>query len=133
MKNEPLIERLKEAKIVDDRVLFAKIQVVFSEFGKVLRVASGMQTTAGTDAYLGIYEDELVCYEQSLFGGKPTKEIFRTKLSDISSVEFRKGFLGLSYVLKLRIGERPIKLISTLSRKLQVEAILDEIKQKSVS
>ncbi|MBU1144862.1 MAG: hypothetical protein KJ971_03265 [Firmicutes bacterium] len=129
MKAELLMDLLKQEKIIDDRGLYSKIQIVYSEYAKVLKVASGMTTSAGQDGYIGVYENSLVCFEHSLIGGKPTKEVFRVPFENILEHELRKGFLGLSFVLLIKTNERKYKLVATLTRKQQIQAIEDAIKK----
>jgi len=118
------IELLKEARICDVRELTCRVQISYSDIGKAIRIASGIPTSAGMDGILGIYEDSLVCYELSLFNTKPTKEVFRLPFKEIKNHELKKGFLGLSYVMQVETENRRYKLVATLSKKTQLEAIM---------
>lgn len=123
------IDLLRDLRIIDSRDLYCRVQVSYSELGKVLRIASGMTATAGVDAILGINEEKLVCYELTLFKSNPSREVFRIPIKDIKSVELEKGFFGLSYVMFVSTEKRKYKLVATLSKKVQLDAVYAVIKQ----
>jgi len=123
------IDLLRDLRIIDGRDLYCRVQISYSELGKVLRIASGMTATAGVDAILGINEESLVCFELTIFKSKPSREVFRIPIIDIKSVNLEKGFFGLSYVMFVITEKRKYKLVSTLSKKNQLDAIYALIKK----
>ncbi len=123
------IELLKEARICDVRDLTCRVQISYSDIGKAMRIASGIPTSAGIDGILGVFEEQLVCFELSLFNTKPTKEVFRLNFNEIKNHELKKGFLGLSYLMIVDTESRRYKLIATLSKKTQLEAIMAATKK----
>ena len=124
------IDLFKEARIMDDRELYCRIQISYSELGKMLRIASGMTATAGVDGIVGINENTVVCYELTLFGGKPAREVFRVPFESILRIELRKGLLGLSHNLFVQTEKRRYKLVATLGKKQQLEALYQAIKNE---
>ncbi len=124
------IDLFKEDRIIDERNLFCKIQISYSELGKIVRIASGMTSTAGVDGIVGIYDDELVCYELALFSKKPTQKVFRISFIDIKTIEFKKGVLGLNYQLFVSDGNRRYKLVSTIGNRPNIEAIYQHVLSK---
>ena len=124
------IDLIKEARIMDEREIYCRIQISYSELGKMLRIASGMTATAGVDGVVGINENTLVCYELTMFGGKPAREVFRLPFESILSIELRKGLLGLSYILFVQNEKRRYKLVATLGKKQQLEKLYQTIKNE---
>lgn len=123
------IDLLREHQIIDERNLFCKIQISYSELGKMLRIASGMTATAGVDGVVGIYESALVCYELTLFSSKPSSLVFRIPFDKIQSIESKKGFLGLNYQLIVSDGNRRYKLVGTTGKKQMIQNIFNSIKK----
>lgn len=121
------IDLLKEDRIIDEQNLFCKIQISYSELGKILRIASGMTSTAGVDGVVGIYDHELVCHELTLFTGKISHKVFRLPFEEIDTIEFKKGMLGLNYQLIVSDKKRKYKLVSTVGRKIMLEEIYQKI------
>lgn len=122
------IDLLKDRQIIDERNLFCRIQISYSELGKMLRIASGMTATAGVDGVVGIYDSTIVCYELALFSAKPTNEVFRIPFEKIQSIDYRKGLLGLNYQLIVSDGNRRYKLVGTMGKKLLLEEIFNTVK-----
>jgi hypothetical protein len=129
MNSAELLELLKKDKIVDERGIYSRIQISYSDVGKVMRLAVGITTTAGTDGYLGVCGNELVCYEMTLFGAKPSNQVFRLTKEAILEMEMKKGPFGLSHLILVRTADKKYKLVGTLSRRVQLEAIMLAIKK----
>lgn len=127
------IDLLKEERIVDEHNLFCKIQISYSELGKILRIASGMTSTAGIDGVIGIYDHELVCHELTLFTGKISHKVFRLPFEEIDSIEFKKGMLGLNYQLIVSDKKRKYKIVSTIGRKNILEQIYQKVKNDKIN
>jgi len=121
------IDLIREARVMDDREIFCRIQISYSELGKVLRIASGMTATAGVDGIIGINENTLVCYELTLFRGKPEREVFRLPFEKINSIELKKGIFGFSHILFVQTEKRRYKLVATLRKKALMELIYNTI------
>lgn len=102
MAKNDVLQLAKELKITDQRELFTKVVVSFSTMSKALNVAFGNTQGAGTDGFLGVYQDELVCFDANLMGTKPNKERFRISIEFIRSHAIKKGFLGikLEFIVK---------------------------------
>lgn len=129
MSPTDLLELLKQEKIVDERGIYSRIAISYSDIGKVISLAAGFSTGAGIDGYLGVCGNELVCTEMTLFGAKPSKLVFRLAKEAILEIEMKKGPLGLSHVILVRSAERRYKLVGTLSRGPQLEAIMKAIQK----
>ncbi len=121
------IDLIRESRIIDEREIFCRIQISYSELGKVLRIASGMTATAGVDGIIGINDNTLVCYELTLFHGKPEREVFRLPFDKIISFELKKGIFGLSHVLFVQTEKRRYKLVATLGKKAQMDLIYNTL------
>jgi len=122
MTHEERIALLKEANIIDSKELFARVNIIYSEFGQALRIMAG-STNQGVEGYIGINGDQLVLFENTLFGSKPKREVFNVPKSEIGFVSFKKTLFGLSRVLRLKIGAQHYKLTANPKYKLALEQI----------
>jgi hypothetical protein len=122
-------ELLKELRIIDSRYFFCRVRKSYTELGKNLRIATGLNATSGVDSILGIFEDKLVCFEMALFNSNPSREVFRIPIKDIISVELEKGFFGWSYVMFVSTDKRKYKLVASLRKKVLLDAIYAVIKK----
>jgi hypothetical protein len=123
------INRFKDARVCDHRELLCRVQISYTELGKVLRITSGMTATAGVDGMLGINEDRLVCFELTLFGGKPLNEVFRLPISEVKNIEIHQGFLGLSQIMMVETTKRRYKLVASPNKRPMLDAIRDEFQK----
>jgi len=122
MNEEERIGLLKEAKIIDNKELFAKVNIIYSEFGQALRIMSG-STNAGVEGYIGVNEGHLVLFENTLFGGKPKREVFYVPLDQVELVSLKNGLFNITKVLRIKIGAQHYKLTPPGKYKNQIEEI----------
>ncbi len=123
MKQEELLALAKQLQITDERGLFAKIVISRSEMAKALSIAFTTNQGAGPDGFVGIYKDQLVCYEANLWGTKPETERFRMSFEFIEGHEIKKGFMGLNNQFLIRTKEHKFKLYFMGKRRPMIEAI----------
>ncbi len=133
MSQQELISLAKELKITDDRELFAKVVVSYSEMSKALNIAFGQTTGAGSDGFIGVYKDQLVCYTANTLGTKPVKERARISFEFIESHEIKKGALGLNNQFLIKTSTHQLKLYFRGKRKEMIEAINQAISKKTVA
>ena len=124
------VDLLKEHRISDDRNLFCKIQISYSELGKISRITNGMTSTAGVEGVVGLYESEVVGYQVTLFSNKPSLKIFRIAFSSIESIEMKKGVFGLNYHLIIADEQRRYKLVTSRHNKFLLEKIYETIQKE---
>ncbi len=123
MKQEELMAMARQFQITDERGLFAKIVISRSEMAKALGIAFVTNQGAGPEGFIGVFKDQLVCYEANLWGTKPETERFRMSFEFIESHEIKKGFLGLNNQFLIRTKEHKFKLYFTGKRRPMIEAI----------
>lgn len=128
MKQEELLALCKQLQIADERGLFAKVVISRSEMAKALNIAFGMNSQgAGPEGFVGVYQDQLVCYEANLWGTKPETERFRMSFEFIVEQQIKKGFLGLNNIYWIRTKEHKFKLYFTNGRKPIIQKIFQTI------
>jgi hypothetical protein len=123
MNQKELLTLAKSLKMCDERELLSKIVISRTEMAKALNLVFGMNQGAGPDGFVGICQNELVCYEANLWGAKPETERFRIAFGLIESHEIKKGFLGLNNQFLIRTKEHFFKLFFTNGRRPLIEAI----------
>jgi hypothetical protein len=128
MKQEELLALAKQLQITDERGLFAKVVISRSEMAKALNIAFGMNSQgAGPEGFVGVYLDQLVCYEANLWGTKPETERFRMSFEFVVEQQIKKGFLGLNNIYLIRTKEHKFKLYFTNGRKPIIQKIYQTI------
>ncbi len=122
MNQEERIALLREARIIDSRELFAKVNIIYSEFGQALRIMAG-STNQGVEGYIGVNEGNLVLFENTLFGGKPKKEVFFAPFDQVEFVSLKNTLFSITKVLRIKIGTQHYKLTPPAKYKNQIEQI----------
>jgi hypothetical protein len=117
-----VIELAKDLKLCDQRELVARVVISYSTTAKILNAAFTRNQRAGHDGFVGIHNEELVCFESNMFGTKPSREYFRIPFAEIKSHSMKKGFLGLSNIWLVQDDRKTHKFYVTKKR-------LDIIKQ----
>ena len=130
MGQNDFLELAKEVKLIDEKELFSKVVISYSEISKGLNVAFGNMQGAGTDGFVGIYKDQLVCFESNLLGTKPTKERFRMSFEFIKSHEIKKGFMGLNNQFVITTEKDRFKLYFMNKRLPMIQKIDEQLKIK---
>lgn len=110
MSHADLVNQAKDLKLTDNQELVCKVVVSYSTISKATALAFGRTTGAGSDGFLGIYQNELVCFDSNLIGTKPHKERFRFPFETIDKAEIKKGFLGLNNQFIVKSGAHQYKL-----------------------
>ena len=118
-----LLQRAKELQLTDERELLCKVVISYSNLRKTVNVVFGRNQNAGTDGFLGIFKNQLVCFASNMFGTKPDKERFRISFELILSHEIKKGFLGLNNQYLIATGTDRFKLYFRKKRLAMIEAI----------
>ncbi len=126
-KNDDLFSLAKELMLTDERGLFAKIVISYSTISKVAVIATGGMTAAGNDGFVGIYQNQLVCFDANTWGTKPHKERFRFSFDVIDSHEIKKGAGGLNNQFLIKAGAHQFKLYFMNKRRQMIEMIHDAI------
>lgn len=126
-KNE-LVALAKELKLIDERELLAKVVISYSTAAKVANVAFGRTQGAGNDGFLGVYKDQLVCYESNLLGTKPVRERFRFSFEFVKEHEIKTGLMGLNNQYNIATDQHRFKLYFMKKRLPLIEAIDQAIK-----
>lgn len=116
MESQKVIELAKDFKLCDQREWVAKVVISYSTTAKILNAAFTNNQRAGHDGFVGLHNDEFVCYEANMFGTKPTREYVRLPLSTIKSHTMKKGFLGLSNVWLVQDDQKTHKFYITKKR-----------------
>lgn len=128
MKQEELLALARQLQITDERGLFAKVIISRTEMAKALNIAFGMNSQgAGPEGFVGVYQDQLVCYEANLWGTKPETERFRMSFEFVLEQQIKKGFLGLNNIYLIRTKEHNFKLYFTNGRKPIIQKIYQAI------
>lgn len=109
MKQDELKGLLKTAKIIDNSELFSRVQIIYSEVAQVLSALNG-RAAQGVDGYVGVCENHLVLFENTLFGGKPKAEIFRVPLDQIDDHSIKNNLFGITKSLRVKIQGKKFKL-----------------------
>jgi hypothetical protein len=123
MNKDELIKLSKELKLTDNDELLAKILISYSTTYKVTSVAFGRTTGAGSDGFIGIYQNQLVGFDTNLLGNKPTKERFRFNFDEIDKLEIKKGILNLNNQFHIHSGHHHYKIYFTGKRRNLIEAM----------
>jgi hypothetical protein len=123
MAKSDLINLAKELKLADQRELVAKVVISYSNLSKALNVAFSNTQGAGTDGFVGIYQDQLVCFDANLLGTKPHKERFRMSFEFIRAHTIKKGFLGLNNQFLIETDTDRFKLYFMKKRLPMIQAI----------
>lgn len=128
MKQEELLALARQLQITDERGLLAKVVISRTEMAKALNIAFGMNSQgAGPEGFVGVYQDQLVCYEANLWGTKPETERFRMRFEFVVEQQIKKGFLGLNNIYLIRTKEHKFKLYFTNGRKPIIQKIYQAI------
>jgi hypothetical protein len=128
MKQEELLALARQLQITDERGLLAKVVISRTEMAKALNIAFGMNSQgAGPEGFVGVYQDQLVCYEANLWGTKPETERFRMSFEFVVEQQIKKGFLGLNNIYLIRTKEHKFKLYFTNGRKPIIQKIYQAI------
>jgi hypothetical protein len=130
MGQNEVLALAKELNLTDERELFAKVIVSYSTLSKVTALAFGAMTGAGSDGFVGIYKNQLVCFDANTLGTKPTKERFRFSFDVIESHEIKIGIFGLNNQFLIKAGAYIFKLYFTGKRKEMIEKINASIQNK---
>ena len=128
-KKDDLLSLAKELMLTDERGLFAKVVISYSTLSKVAVVATGGLTAAGNDGFVGIYQNQLVCFDANTFGTKPKVERFRFSFDVIDSHEIKKGAGGLNNQFLIKAGAYQFKLYFMNKRRPMIEMINEAITQ----
>jgi hypothetical protein len=128
MGQEELLALAKEKELTDERHLLAKVVISYSTISKATVIALGGMTGAGSDGFVGIYKNQLVCFDANTLGTKPNKERFRFSFDVIDSHEIKKGLLGLNNQFVIRAGAHQFKLYFMNKRRDMIEQIDQTIK-----
>lgn len=128
-KSDDLLTLAKELMLTDERGLFAKVVISYSTISKVAVIATGGMTAAGNDGFVGIYQNQLVCFDANTFGTKPKVERFRFSFDVIDSHEIKKGAGGLNNQFLIKAGAYQFKLYFMNKRRQMIEMINDAIAQ----
>lgn len=128
MGQQELLALAKELEITDDRELLAKVVISYSTISKATVIALGGMTGAGSDGFVGIFKDQLVCFDANTLGTKPNRERFRFSFDVIESHEIKKGVLGLNNQFVIRAGVHQFKLYFMGKRREMIEKINQAIK-----
>jgi hypothetical protein len=123
MGKDEVLQLAKDMQICDERGLFAKVVISYATMTKALNVAFGSTQGAGQDGFVGIYKDQLVCFESNLLGTKPAKERFRISFEFIETHEVKVGFLGLNNQFNITTPKDKIKLYFMKGRLDMIESI----------
>ena len=123
-----LLQRAKELQLTDERELLCKVVISYSNLRKTVNAVFGRNQNAGTDGFLGIFKNQLVCFASNMFGTKPDKERFRISFELILSHEIKKGFLGLNNQYLVANATDRFKLYFRKKRLEMIEAIDQAIK-----
>jgi hypothetical protein len=128
MGKEDVLQLAKDVQLCDERGLFAKVVISYQAMTKALNVAFGATQGAGQDGFVGIYKDQLVCFESNLLGTKPAKERFRISFEFIEAHEIKVGFLGMNNQFNITTKEHKFKLYFMKGRLPLIEAINQAIR-----
>ncbi len=123
MNKAELIALAKELKLTDERELLAKVVISYATLSKVAVVVTGGMTGAGVDGFVGIYQNQLVCFSTNTMGTKPTKERFRFSFDVIDSHEIKKGIFGLNNQFVIKAEAYFFKLYFFGKRRAMIEEI----------
>lgn len=129
MSREDIVRLAKEFKLTDNEELVAKILISYSTTYKVTSIALGQTRGAGSDGFIGVYQNQLVCFDANLLGTKPHKERFRFNFDEIDHVEIKKGFLNLNNQFIIKSGHHHYKIYFTGKRRSLIEAMYQKVIQ----
>lgn len=127
-----VLKLAKELEITDERELFAKVVISYSTISKATVIALGGMTGAGSDGFVGVFKDQLVCFDANTLGTKPHKERFRFSFNFIEAHEIKKGILGLNNQFVITAGPHRFKLYFSGKRREMIEKINQAIKVTDV-
>ena len=123
MKQEELVQLAKQLELCDERELVAKVVISYSNAYKAANVLTGRTSGAGSDGFVGIYKDQLVCFYSNLWGTKPEKEKFRISFEFIKHHEIKKGLFGLNNQFVIKAEADTFKLYFMGKRREIIEKI----------
>lgn len=129
MSREEVVKLAKDFKLTDNEELVAKVVISYSTSYKVTAVAMGRTTGAGSDGFIGVYQNQLVCFDANLLGTKPHKERFRFNFDEIDHAEIKKGFLNLNNQFIIKSGHHHYKIYFTGKRRSLIEAMYQKVIQ----
>lgn len=123
MGNNDLIQLAKSLELCDERGLVAKCVIAYTGAHQAANIMFGRTQGAGQDGFIGIFKDQVVCFEANIMGTKPTKERFRISFEFITAHELKKGFLGLNNQLTISTEKDFFKLYFMGKRRPMFEQI----------
>ncbi len=132
MGQSEVLALAKDLQLTDDRELFSKVVISYTTISKATVIALGGMTGAGNDGFVGIYKNQLVCFNSNTMGTKPTKERFRFSFDVIESHEIKKGIFGLNNQFVIKAGPHMFKLYFMGKRREMIEKI-DQAITKGIS
>jgi len=110
MKYHELVEQSKWLKITDQRELFLKVIIPHPLYVRFLRAINTRAThSTGRHGFVGLYENDFVCYSSDIWGSSPSRERFRINIDDIEFIKVKNGFLGINKKLLLKTKARQYK------------------------
>ncbi|MBU1142961.1 MAG: hypothetical protein KKH92_04865 [Firmicutes bacterium] len=132
MGQSEVLALAKDLQLTDDRELFSKVVISYTTISKATVIALGGMTGAGNDGFVGIYKNQLVCFNSNTMGTKPNKERFRFSFDVIESHEIKKGIFGLNNQFVIKAGTHMFKLYFMGKRREMIERI-DQAITKGIS
>ncbi len=110
MKYNELLEQSKWLKITDHRELFLKVIIPHPLYVRFLRAINSRTThSSARKGFIGLYENEFVCYASDIWGDSPSRERLRIDVNDIELIKIKLGFLGIHKKLILKTKSRQYK------------------------
>ncbi|MDD3123659.1 MAG: hypothetical protein PHC62_09145 [Candidatus Izemoplasmatales bacterium] len=127
MKLDELMVLLKSSKIVDDSELFARVSIIYSETFQAIQALNG-NSAQGQDGYIGVCDNFLVLFENTVFGGKPKTEVFRIPLDEIESHSLKNNLFGITKCLRVKVRGKKYKINCHAKYKENLTKIAEQIK-----
>ena len=131
MKFDELINHAKQLQITDAREILIKVIIPYSFVHRLLR--SNYRKTSnqmGRSGFIGLYENQFVCFTANMWKTVPADEKLRFNYSDIEHIKTKFGFLGLHRKLLIYTEKHKYKYYYRRKFEEKVDMLIHEVTRK---
>ncbi len=110
MRDQQLFEYSKKIQLTDERELLSKVTIASSISKRLFRSFLKQRQSIGRLGFLGVYQNELVCFDSTSFKKTPHREIFRLTFSEITETKIKKRLSGFRNFYLIKTQRKKYKL-----------------------
>ena len=131
MKFEELIDHAKQLQLTDEREIFIRVIIPYPLIYRLFRSTNrsyGRQM--GRNGFIGLYDDQFVCYNTNMWGTVPADEKLRFKISDIEHMKTKLGYMGFNRKLLIYTAKHKYTYYYRKKFEEKVDLMIHEVTSK---